>query len=389
MMWALIVSAPIFAGSAPLGGVSSVVDFQESAPASTAPQVAAPATPVMVPTEREKELLARIAVLEEELLQERARAMARQGEWIEYVRVLERFNVPALPKAPDFISQAIVPEEDPADDALRRQHLLRLARGSEILNGLRGLLIADGVRTLDFLEVGLVDNHRGTAATGPVVARLLDDRGRLTGMLRAERLRIEVSRAARTVTLVLEDGFEMSGGRKYPFPGTVQATADTPSGIAKTGGGVRRILLPSIDPTPWIESLPDLVDASDLAVSFDDGNWDSVSVRAALNRLLAASAPAGGVSWKLLAVSGISKNRLNDVQFLELGPDGGVRRRVFADEATVHVPKGSQAVRIELESGSVKRGSRVAPFLGGRYRISLPFAKVKDWESAEIPKARR
>lgn len=375
MIWALIASSPMLMTFEPAAQApaAAVVQVEPAARQVSAPEGT---TAAGLTAAREQKLLDRIALLEEELRTERSRAIARQEEWIEYIRVLQGFDVPALPKVPDFMAEALRPELDLAGEARRRQHALRLVRSKDILRSLRSLLIADGVRTLDFLEVGLVDEHEGSAATGPVVSRLLDDRGRLTGMIRADRLRIEVSRAARTVTLVLEDGFEMSGGHKYLFPGTDGAGT----------GGVRRITLPAIDPMPWIEALPDLVDASDLAVSFDDGVWDSMIVRSRLNRLLADSSPAGGTSWKLLALSGVSKNRLNDVQFLEVGSDGSIRRRVFADEAEIHVPRGAEAVRIDLASGSVKRGSRVAPFLGGRYRISLPFAKASDWKGAEIPK---
>lgn len=382
MIWVLIASWPMPmavepASKVPLALLQEGLSQDQRPPAAESSGLPA-ASAADVPTAREQELLDRIARLEEELHLERSRAMARQEEWIEYVRVLQRFEVPALPKVPDFMAEALQPERDPANEARRRQHAHRMVRSHEIRQSLRSLLIADGVRTLDFLEVGLVDEHQGSTATGPVVSRILDDRGRLTGMLRADRLRIEVSRAARTVTLVLEDGFEMSGGHKSLFPGSDGAGA----------GGVRRITLPAIDPMPWIEALPDLVDTSDLAVSFDDGAWDSMIVRSRLNRLLASSSPAGGNSWKLLALSGVSKNRLNDVQFIEAGPDGSIRRRVFADEAEIHVPRGAESVRIELASGSVKRGNRVAPFLGGLYRISLPFAKVEDWRAAEIPKRR-
>ena len=78
---------------------------------------------------------------------------------------------------------------------------------------MRGLFLAEGVHGLDPLELGRVEG----GSIGPVVFRLLDADGRLTGSLAAASMRLEASYAARSVTLVLSDGHESRGGERHPF----------------------------------------------------------------------------------------------------------------------------------------------------------------------------
>ncbi|MEL6716405.1 MAG: hypothetical protein AAFP86_21680 [Planctomycetota bacterium] len=247
---------------------------------------------------------------------------------------------------------------------------------------LRALLVADGVRTLDFLELGSVRQDGERSVCGPVVARVLDDRGRLTGMLSAERMRVEVSRAARAATLVLEDGYQTRRGARRTFDGLPLA-ADQ-----RSGSGTRRILLPAIDPDAWADALPDLVDEDIGAPFVDDGTWDVTEVRASFGRLLRDAARDRRSGWRLVALGGVRGNELRDVQLVERVGAGsaGAERRVFADRARIRVPEGGP-VTVELEEGTVRRGDRTAPFLDGRYRIVLPFADAAAWRDAPIPRA--
>lgn len=336
---------------------------------------------------RELELLTRIADLETELQEAQERAMRQQQEWIEYVRVLQGFEAVRLPEPPGFLAESMKPKPDPVAEALARREALRRARSAEVGRRLQALLIADGVRGVDFLETGLLHDRNGRSCVGPVVARLLDDRGRLIGMVRAEHLHLEVSRAARVVTVVLEDGFESRAGVRTPFPAPAGATS-AENGAGEPGAaapaGVRRMAFPSVDPRPWIEAVPELVDRDDVDADLDDGTWDLPGLRVRLTQLLAASAPAGSSSWRIAGLGGVRQRRLMDVQFVELDAAGQVRRRVFADAAEVCVP-GSGSVEILLRDGSVKRGARVAPFLDGTYRILLPFADAPTWRASEIP----
>ncbi|MEE2941576.1 MAG: hypothetical protein VX460_14410 [Planctomycetota bacterium] len=334
---------------------------------------------------RELELLTRIADLETELRAAQERAIRQQQEWIDYVRVLQGFESVRLPEPPEFLAEAMRTKPDPAAEALARREALRRARSAEVGRRLQALLIADGVRGIDLLETGLLHERNGRSCVGPVVARLLDDRGRLVGMVRAEHLHLEVSRAARVVTVVLEDGFESRAGVRTPFPAPAGASsAETGAAGATAPAGVRRMAFPSVDPRPWIEAVPELVDRDDVDADLDDGTWDLPGLRVRLTQLLAASSPAGASSWRIAGLGGVRQRRLMDVQFVELDAAGQVRRRVFADVAEVRVP-GSGSVEILLRDGSVKRGARVAPFLEGTYRIVLPFADAPTWRASEIP----
>ncbi|MEL6430072.1 MAG: hypothetical protein AAFZ87_15710 [Planctomycetota bacterium] len=359
----------------------------ESSPAAESSLTAGPSASETEPADwraREAALLTRIAELEDALRREQERSIARTEEWVAYVTVLRGFSPAELPAPPDFIAEELVPEPDPAVEAERLRQGLALARGDALEPVLRALLVADGVRTLDFLELGSVRQEGERSFAGPVVARVLDDRGRLTGMLSAERMRIEVSRAARAATLVLEDGYQTRRGVRRTFDGLPLA-ADQ-----RKGSGTRRILLPAIDPNAWAEALPGLVDEDVGAPFVDDGTWNVTEVRASLGRLLRDAARDRRSGWRLVALGGVRGNELRDVQLVERAPAGagslGPERRVFADRARIRVPEGGP-VTLELEEGTVRRGDRTAPFLDGRYRIVLPFADAAAWRAAPVPRA--
>ena len=127
---------------------------------------------------RELELLTRIADLETELQEAQERAMRQQQEWIEYVRVLQGFEAVRLPEPPGFLAESMKPKPDPVAEALARREALRRARSAEVGRRLQALLIADGVRGVDFLETGLLHDRNGRSCVGPVVARLLAFPGR-------------------------------------------------------------------------------------------------------------------------------------------------------------------------------------------------------------------
>lgn len=334
--------------------------------------------------ERERALLARVAALESQLRAEKERSFARQQEWIAFTRVLQGFEIPALPAPPEFIAEALVTPRDPAADAIERTREQQRRRGAEVSASLRTLLTAEGVRGFDLLEVGLLTQHQGRTWTGPVVARLLDERGRMVGMLKAARLRLEVSRSSRTVTLILEEGYEARGGVRRPFEGGVVDPAAAGDRYA-VRGGAQRIFIGAVDPEPWVEQLPELVDPLLLAGGADDGLWNLDDLRVQLVRLLHEAAQAGDPRWRLVGLAGVRGSELRDVQLAELDPvTGRAGRRVFADSLRIRVREGG-GVELLLEGGTVRRGTRVAPFLGGRYRIVLPRADAGSWRDATLP----
>ncbi|QDV06665.1 hypothetical protein Poly30_21800 [Planctomycetes bacterium Poly30] len=319
------------------------------------------------PTERERELLARVRELEAELREVQINSLRRQEEWIEYTRVLQLFSR-RIPEPPAFIVEALKPAPDPLEEHRAREEALLQVRADEILRSLRSLLMTEGVRNLDILEVGRPVSVEGRAGTGPVIGRLLDDRGRMVGMIKANRMRLEPSRSGRTITIVMEDGYESRQGVRQPFE-----------------GGTRRLFLGSVDPEPWIEAFPDLMDDADVAPVIDDGLWDLVSVRSRLARLLAASSEAGGAVWRLAGIGGIREGQLRDVQFAEIDSrTGQVSRRVFADSGRIRTMDG-RGIEISLTDGTVRRGDRAAPFLEGRFRLMLPYADADAWRAAELP----
>ncbi|MEM8712738.1 MAG: hypothetical protein AAGG01_17440, partial [Planctomycetota bacterium] len=339
-----------------------------AAPTPTVSQAAdvASETPV-APSDREAELLARIRQLEAELREEQARSLRRQQEWIEYTRVLKTFSS-RIPDPPEFVAEALKPVPDPVAEHEARERARLAKRAKAIEQSLRSLLAVEGVRNIDLLEVGRPVRVDGRAGTGPVIGRLLDDRGRMTGMIKAERMWIEPSRSGRTVTIVMKDGYESRQGVKRSFD-----------------GGIRRLFLGAVDPEPWIEAFPDLIEDADIAPVIDDGLWDLTQVRARIARLLSKSTEAGGANWHLAGLGGVREGELRDVQFAEMDRvTGKPTRRVFADVAKIRALDGGGIV-IEMKDGTVRRGSRAAAFLDGRFRLILPFADASAWRAAELP----
>ncbi len=309
---------------------------------------------------------AELARLRAELERERARRAERELQFIEFSRLLEglptgvlpRFpldpeRAPAGPGAEERAPSPEAPPEDPAALAAR-------SRAEELSRSLSTLMRLEGVRGLDLLEAGTL---RG-GALGPVIFRVLDERGRLAGSVQAERLRLEASRAAHTVTIVLEDGFESQGGERLPF-----------------AGGVRRIALAEVDPAGWIESCPELFSQESRAQGGDDGRWDLGAVKRELNRLLALDTAQGW--YRLHSFGGVHGKELVDVQLEEFEASGRLRRRFFADH--LQLTAEDETVVLALRDGAIVRGGEKQPFSDGEYRIVLPRALPQEWRSASLP----
>lgn len=323
---------------------------------------------------------ARIAELESELGDATAKRLAREEEWVRYTKALSQLS-PAADQAEVKFQPMPDPQAAPAaapaadagsssDDeearAKARENATR--RDGEIAVSFKTLFDLDQVTGFEMLECGTL----GDGAVGPVVLRALDDGGRPVATLSARRLRLEGSRAARTVTLVLEDGYERRAGEKIPFEGPA---------TEEGRGGVRRVELPDIDPAPWIEALPELFRLEDKAPLADDGQWDLGTVRAALNLLLREDVSGGW--WRLASFAGVQAGVLRDVQLDGLDAQGRLERKLFADRMQISAQE--RGVKIELQDGAQLRGDSKTPFLDGRYRIFLPRASVEAWKKAGIP----
>ncbi len=318
--------------------------------------------------------------LRDELELERQKRQERELEWYRFNRALTKLDLgegqPEFPVDPADLPEGSVPEEEQdgaqeseevseetapgsaeeeADDLERRQ-----ARAEEIGRSLRALLTLEEVQGLDLLEVGQL----GDGWIGPVLFRLLDKRGTLTGSLYAERLRLEASRAAQTVTLVLEEGYESRAGLREPF-------AD----------GVRRLVLPLVSPARFFDSVPELFLASKFLATPDDGLWDLEELRSNLNRLLAEDITGGW--YRLRSLGGVLGDEWIEVHLESFDSGGRIRRRIFADR--MRIERESPGVVLFLEDGAIVHGDKKDGFLGGTYRVFLPRAKWGDWVEVGMP----
>lgn len=328
---------------------------------------------------------ARIAALEVDLKAAAAERIEREQEWLRYSKALTQLasatEKPVATFQPIADAQA---EPAPAETAegpkepeaasgeperTAEEAAAAAKRDREIEISLRSLLAVEQVTSYEILETGTLSAE---GFTGPVVLRALDERGHPVGTLAADRLSLEGSRAARTLTIVLENGYEKRGGETWAFEGP---------GTEPGRGGIRRIELPEVDPSPWIAPLAELFRPEDQAPPADDGAWDLGAVRASLNLLLREDVTGGW--WRLAGLGGVQAGVFRDVQVDQLDASGKLERKLFADR--MEITEQENGVKIELTDGAQLRGATKAPFLDGRYRIFLPRASIEAWKRAGIP----
>lgn len=317
-------------------------------------------------------LRSRVLRLEAQLADLQVESVAREEEWLAYNRMISSiapedvFPELAIRRVQEEMADAEPPPPDPAQVALEE-------RSAAMKRSLVALFRADGIDRYDVLELGLLSvDESGQGAIGPVLLRSFDDRGRALGTLTAERLRLEGSRAGRTLTLVLEDGYTRQFGARTPFPGADEGAER---------GGVFRLLLPHTDPRPWADALPELFREDPTYEITDDGRWNLLLLRRDLNARLDRAALGG--RYVLKDCAGVTGDVWHDVAFDELGENGELRRRLFADRLRVHVDESG--VRLELREGVAVRGAQKLPFLDGRMRIYLPRAPISEWTDGSLP----
>lgn len=320
---------------------------------------------------REDRLQERIEFLEGQLSDRNTLLLSRQEELMRFQASLALIQAP--PES-DLAIEARGPGVDPGPDTGNPGLDPAVQRAKKLRATLQGLLAADGVHSYQFLTLGRLS----TGYAGPVVLRLINARGQPSGLIAAERLRLEASRAGHTVTLVLEEGYEEHGGVSVPFDGTLGVTTRG----QKSRGGVRRVVLPGVDPVPWIEALGELFGAEVITGPPNDGLWNLITVRQEMNRLLVADQSSG--SWRLGGLGGIVAGVLRDVQLVELDGKGRPLRRLFADALSIE--EGDDGgLRLVLTDGVQMVGQERTPFIEGRFLLVLPKAVVAHWRAGGLP----
>ncbi len=345
---------------------------------SIPPAEAAPATDCESQLERERQAHAatreelkrmheNTAKLEAELARLEEERVVRETEWLVYTRAISGLSDSVIPASVDFKSD--LEEEQQAVDQKRTAERIALeSRSHEVFVALRSLFVAEGIEGYDFLEAGLV----GDGYTGPIVLRMMDQLRRPVGSLSAARLRLEGSEAGHTLTLIFEEGYERRGGMKLPFKGGT---------LQDLSGAVRRIVLPSVDPGPWMEALPELFAKQAEPVELNDGKWNLRDVKTRLNELLREDVAAG--HYRLRSVGGIRDNVFQTVHLVQWDVENRIVRRFFADQLRLEVLE--RGIQLTLESGAQIRGEEKLPFLDGRFRIYLPGVRMDAWCDGRLP----
>lgn len=325
-----------------------------------------------------EDLRSRLVQAESALQVETERRLAREKEWLEYTSGIAKMESLAqgLPKF--AVDPAVQPKPEPSTSETNKTEPDKIetnavppsqADVTAVTRRLRTLLSAEQVSGVDVMELGNVQADH----VGPVVLRILDANGRLLSVLAADRLRLECSRAGRSVTLVLEHGYERRNGEKLAFTG---GAVD-----ADGRGGVRTIVIPDCDPRPWLEGLPFLFRPEALEPVPHDGSISVESLRAALNVKLREDQLIG--HWRVDGIGGVQRSVLYEVAFSQLDEKGNIVRTLVADKATFAAL--SKGVEVLLEGGAQVKVDSTVPFLDGRYRLVLPRADAEAWRAARIP----
>lgn len=299
---------------------------------------------------------ARIEELEVELSIVQAQRFSEQQtfqDWLQFVSAVRPELLPA-----ELPGGLTIQNEPQVAEAVEVPPEPGIVRAEAMLVSLRNLLRTEGLYAYDLLTAG----RYADGVVGPVVFRLLDDRGRLAGSVSAQRLRLEAGRTGQTVTIVLEAGEERRGGIARAFEES-------------------RIPLPNVDPAPWIGKLPELFRDEDLGVPFAEGDWDRDAVRAALNPLLALDAAGGYLQLK--GFDGVSGDFIVGAHFREYNAEGRVQRQLFAD--SVRFGFLDRGVVVQLFGAVSMRGAQKTPFPNGTHRVFLPNANQTAWRKAGLP----
>lgn len=381
------------AAACALAALAACAPEPSPAAAGVAPEApAAPAAAIAPDSSGDERALlrAKIADLEERLLRaegdlraEVEKRLQREREWLQYTNGIAKLEslaqgTPKFEVDPEVKPKPVAVEAAGASTTTETQASpaepapagrLDELTAAVVARRLRTLLVAEQVHGLDVMELGNVAADH----VGPVVLRVLDDRGRLLSVLAADSLRLECSRAGRNVTLVLEHGYERRNGEAKPFDGGPAA--------ADGRGGVRRILVPDCDPRPWLEGLPFLFKAEALQPVPHDGSVSVEAVRAALNIKLREDAVVG--HWRVDGIGGVMRGVLYEIALSQLDEKGNVQRTLVADKASI-APL-SKGVEVLLEGGAQVKADSTVPFLEGRYRLVLPRADAEAWRAARIP----
>lgn len=260
--------------------------------------------------------------------------------------------------------EAAAVEIDPVDLAAAAAEAAR----TQLRHRFNALLTVSDVRGLDILQLGdplpPVEAGGLGVGRGPVVVRLLDGNGRLRGRISASSLTLEGSQSGHSLALVFHDGSRRESGLETFF-----------------AGGEYRLTFRYVDPEPFAVEFPELFDPERWAQPVDDGRWSLPNVRRQLNLLLAED--LDGSRFRVEWLGGVVDDVLRDVELSEAGPDGQVRRRLFADRLRLSSQSGW--IVLLLEDGVSFQGEVQAPFLDGQLRLVLPRANLTAWEAAALP----
>ena len=310
-------------------------------------------------TQENAALTQRVAQLEYELDVSEGRRFAQEQEFLLWQNIISGMDPQGVFRAAGALEGI---EAEAAPGAVETAPDQLALQASELGVSLNNLMASEGLHSLDLLEAGRLQSGR----MGPVVFRMLDDRGRLVGALSAASVHFEASVTARTVTMILLDGKETHGGLGTPFD-------------------LRRLPFSFVDPWPWVEAMPELFpdfEAGQATPSgADDGKWELEPLRERLNDLLREN-PINGY-YKVKHIDGVRKDKLRGLHLVEYSPKGLAMRHLFADIGTISL--GDRGAALLLEDGASLRGDEKTSFLRGRFRIYLPNADQAEWRAKGLP----
>ncbi len=236
------------------------------------------------------------------------------------------------------------------------------APASELVIQLNAMLAADGYSRTQFQ---LATKEDGVAELKDVILLSWDESGKLSSMINAATVSLELHKMSHTVIMNFKEGSRtLSGSSKIAIP----------------AAGVR-LEFSEVNIDVWTEQFPELLVQTQPVLS-SSADRNSEEVKVALDTLISQR---GSFSYyKLSALGEVNGDELRYVQINWHDNSGRLVKTIEADSLLVVLHK-SGSVELQMRNGAFLSGSQRSPFSSDRFSLHLPRQNMKQWRDSIVP----
>ncbi|MFT7516997.1 MAG: hypothetical protein ACI84O_000784 [Myxococcota bacterium] len=234
---------------------------------------------------------------------------------------------------------------------------------SELVIKLNALLAADGYSKTQFQTATQV---AGSADLQDVIVLSWNASGKLSSLIHAQSVELELHKMSHTVVMLLKDGTQTLGGS---------------SKVAIPNDGIR-LEFSEVNIGVWLEYFPELLPSAAVPTSERISANAIEAVRVALEALISQR---GSFSYyKLTALGQIDGDEMRYVQINWHDNSGRLVKTIEADSLMV-VLHSSGSVELQMRNGAFLSGGQRSPFSSDRFSLHLPRQDLKSWRDSGIP----